>query len=158
MLSVVPLFFLKVSGASDLGSESLRGLSPPIWYSPGGASRFHAPSALTPSLSRFHSRSLQQSQVTCYSVPPLFSMSTTVPAARTGDFYRRGWFGTGKPSRSSEDVPHEAGQKIREGILFFSRLVPFFSRQMGGRTSPYCEKGKSRTSRRLNLRLPVEDK
>lgn len=51
MLSVVPLFFLKLSRASDLGSESLRGLSPPIWYSPGGASHFHAPSALSPSLS-----------------------------------------------------------------------------------------------------------
>lgn len=142
MLSVVPLFFLKVSGASDLGSESLRGLSPPIWYSPGGASRFHAPSALTPSLSRFHSRSLQQSQVTCYSVPPLFSMSTTVPAARTGDFYRRGWFGTGKPSRSSEDVPHEAGQKIREGILFFFPPGTIFQPTDGRAHLPVLREGQ----------------
>lgn len=144
---------------SDLGSESLRGLSPPIWYSPGGAWRFHAPSALSPSLSPPFPLPFPPTEPSdLLQCPPLFSMSTTVPAARTGDFYSEVGSGLGSLPAPLRTYHTRPGKRSQRESCFFPRLVPFFSRQMGGRTSPYCEKGESRTSCRLNLRLPVEDK
>lgn len=156
MPSVVAPFFFSGNSQVSLIWRSETGVVP-IWYSPGGASRFHAPSAPFLSLSLFIPLSFPEPSDPLQWPPPPIPCLAWAPRCQLQG--RKTFTGRVGPGLGSLPGPlrtchTRTGQKIRKGFLlvfsffFFLAWYHFSADRLDGELP--------RAARRTNQEHPVD--